>query len=108
MEPGSLFSFPVDGFKGGSLKRTWFFTITFVATYYIDPLTADDEYFKLVGPIYYDISWSSEFSGNNTDNFLTVEGAIIPPAPVPLPASGALATLGLVALTALRRRPRKN
>lgn len=108
VEPGSFFSFSVDGFKGGPLARTWFFTVTFAPTYYIDPLTTDaDEFFKLVGTIAYDISWSSKYAGNNTENLYYLIGTVIPPAPVPLPASGALAAVGLAALTALRRKSRK-
>ncbi len=103
----SFFSFAVDGFRGAPLKRTWFFSITFSPTAYIDPLVADfDEYLKLIGEIYITYDWGSMFGGNNSDRYLTLEGAVIPPAPVPLPASGAVAALGLAALSAYRRKRR--
>ncbi len=110
LDYASFFSLTLDGQQGPSAtEQSYFFTLTFTPTSYVDPLSPNfgQYYENLLGYGQLAYSWSSDFAANNMYNYLNFEGAVAAPAPVPVGASVGLLGLALTTLGGFARRRRK-
>ena len=100
---GTFFSLTLDGSSGlSSETQTYFFTVTFTPTKYVNGATASSSDYNLINNVLdYSLHWHSIYSGNNNDVMYSFDGTV---APVPLPAAGSLLAAGVAFLSYLRRR----
>ena len=105
----SFFTLALDGQQGPSAtEQTYFFSLTFAPTSYVAPTSPlfDSFYNKTIYDDLITFSWDAYYGGNEADQTVFFEGAVVPPAPVPLPASGLMLVAGLAAagVAGVRRR----